>query len=163
MTIDDFLRLRDPRSRRDFCRRCSPHGSGRHRKLGDSTPIAKLFAAQEQEHADALIKALDKLGGKPPAKPTKPEDVPGLAEAAGGDATDITNFAVELETMAVAAYYAAHGKHQKPSASERRREHHGQRSPASRRAPSGARQEPLPRRLRYRGVAARPAVRRAGP
>ena len=83
-------------------------------KLGKSTPVAKLFAKQEQEHADALIQALDGLGGKAPAKPTMPEDVPGLAEAAGGDGTDITNFAIELETMAVAAYYDAHGKLKTP-------------------------------------------------
>ncbi len=83
-------------------------------KLGKSTPVAKLFAKQEQEHADGLISALEGLGGKAPAKPTKPEDVPGLAEAAGGDAKDITEFAVELETMAVAAYYDAHGKLQAP-------------------------------------------------
>ena len=84
------------------------------RKLGDSTPVARLFAKQEQEHADGLITALQGLGGKAPAKPTMADDVPGLAKAAAGSAKDITDFAVELETAAVAAYYMAHGKLKSP-------------------------------------------------
>jgi len=83
-------------------------------KLGTSEPIARLFAEQEQEHADGLARALRERGGSPPPKPTSPMDVPGLAEAAGGNAVDITNFAIELETMAVAAYYDAHGKLRAP-------------------------------------------------
>jgi rubrerythrin len=79
-------------------------------KLGPATPVAKMFAAQEQEHADALIAAQKKLGGKVPPKPTKATDVEGLADAAGGDAKSILEFAVELETAAVGAYYEAHGK-----------------------------------------------------
>jgi rubrerythrin len=83
-------------------------------KLGKSEPVARLFAAQEQEHADGLTRALRDLGGSPPPKPAAPDEVPGLKEAAAGNAVDITNFAVELETMAVAAYYDAHGKLKAP-------------------------------------------------
>lgn len=83
-------------------------------KLGKASAVATLFAKQEQEHADGLIQALESLGGKAPAKPTKVEDVDGLAEAAGGDATDILEFAVDLETSAVGAYYDAHGKLKAP-------------------------------------------------
>jgi rubrerythrin len=83
-------------------------------KLGKSEPVARLFAEQEQEHADGLTRALRNLGGSPPPKPEAPGDVPGLADAARGNAADITNFAVELETMAVAAYYDAHGKLKAP-------------------------------------------------
>lgn len=83
-------------------------------KLGPASAVAKFFAKQEQEHADALIAAQKKLGGKIPAKPTKPTDVPGLAKAAGGNAADILRFAIELETMAVGAYYQAHGKLKSP-------------------------------------------------
>jgi rubrerythrin len=83
-------------------------------KLGKATAVATLFAKQEQEHADALIQALEGLGGKAPAKPKGVEDVEGLAKAAGGDATDILNYAVEIETMAVGAYYDAHGKLKTP-------------------------------------------------
>ena len=50
----------------------------------------------------------------PPAGPTSAGDVPGLAEAVGGNAADITNFAIELETMAVAAYYDAQAKLRAP-------------------------------------------------
>jgi rubrerythrin len=83
-------------------------------KLGKATNVATLFARQEQEHADALTQALEGLGGKAPAKPTRPGDVDGLAKAAGGNATDILNFAVELETMAVGAYYEAHSMLKSP-------------------------------------------------
>ncbi len=83
-------------------------------KLGPAGAVAKLFAEQEQEHADALIAAQKKLGGKVPPKPTMAEDVEGLAEAAGGDAKSILEFAIELETAAVGAYYDAHGKLKSP-------------------------------------------------
>ena len=79
-------------------------------KLGRSERVARLFAGQEQEHADGLTRALRDRGGSPPPKPAGAMDIPGLAAAAGGDAMDILGFAVELETMAVAAYYDAHGK-----------------------------------------------------
>ena len=79
-------------------------------KLGRSEAIVRLLARQEQEHADGLAKSLGELGASAPAKPAAPKDVPGLAEATRGDSRDILRFAVELETMAVAAYYDAHGK-----------------------------------------------------
>ena len=70
-------------------------------------PVAKLFRDQEQEHADGLTTALEALGGKPP-KPPQPEQVKGLADLKSQ--ADVANFAIELETMAVGAYYDAHGK-----------------------------------------------------
>ena len=68
---------------------------------------AVLFGKQEQEHADGLITALKSLGGEAPAPPT-PEQVKGLSTVKSQK--DILEFAVELETMAVAAYYEAHQK-----------------------------------------------------
>ena len=72
-----------------------------------TTGVAELFRDQEQEHADGLITALEELGGTVPAPPA-PEDVDGLGDL--GSQADVANFAIELETMAVAAYYDAHGK-----------------------------------------------------
>jgi len=74
-----------------------------------SKQVAELFRDQEQEHADGLIAALQGLGGQAPAKPTSPADVEGLAQAAGS-AAGIVKFAIELETMALGAYYDAHQK-----------------------------------------------------
>ena len=80
-------------------------------KLGGTEPIARVFAGQEQEHADGLTKALTDLGGSvPSSKSTEPEQVSGLTRAVRGDARDILVFTVELEAMAVAAYYDAQGK-----------------------------------------------------
>ncbi len=73
--------------------------------------VAILFRDQEQEHADALITALEDLGGKAP-KPPKAEDVEGLGDAM--NQADILTFAVELENMAIMAYSDAHGKLQSP-------------------------------------------------
>jgi rubrerythrin len=83
-------------------------------KLGDSERVARLFATQEEEHARALARALEDLGGQAPTRPNAPADVPGLAEALAGGAAAITRFAIELETTAVAAYYAAHAKLRAP-------------------------------------------------
>lgn len=88
--------------------------AARTRKLGRTTRVANLFAEQEQEHADALTRALAGLGGKPPAKPERARDVPGLEKAAAGSARELLTFAVELETMAVKAYYEAHAKLRDP-------------------------------------------------
>jgi len=74
-----------------------------------STAAAKHFAKQEQEHADGLTTALQALNGTPPPKPTRPDQVKGLAQAATS-AAGIVKFAIELETMAVAAYYDAQQK-----------------------------------------------------
>ena len=79
-------------------------------------PVAELFRDQEQEHADGLITALEALGGKAPAKPMSVEDIdavlPGLGDVK--NQKDILNFAIELETAAVAAYYDAHQKLKDP-------------------------------------------------
>jgi rubrerythrin len=73
--------------------------------LGPGAGVARLFAAQEQQHADALIAALRGIGGKPPPPP-RIEDVPGLTEVKTGE--EMLRFAVELENMAIAAYLEAH-------------------------------------------------------
>ena len=72
-----------------------------------TTKVAEKFRDQEQEHADALKTALEELGGTAPSPP-KPEDVEGLSGLESQ--ADVANFAIELETMAVAAYYDAHQK-----------------------------------------------------
>ncbi|MET0763176.1 MAG: ferritin-like domain-containing protein [Thermoleophilaceae bacterium] len=84
-------------------------GSG----LLDATvkPVAELFRYQEQEHVDGLRTALDALGGMAPAPP-KPAEVMGLSDLKSQ--ADVANFAIELENMAVAAYYDAHGKLKDP-------------------------------------------------
>jgi len=72
-----------------------------------TTKVARLFMGQEQEHADALTAALKNLGGTPPTGP----DARLLKPLAGVRTQQaIAMFAVELETMAVAAYYDAHRK-----------------------------------------------------
>jgi len=74
--------------------------------------IARQFRDHEQEHADALTTALTDLGGTPPEPPTGVKDVDevvkGLREVESE--ADIANFAIELETAAVAAYYDAHSR-----------------------------------------------------
>jgi rubrerythrin len=71
------------------------------------TRTARLFRDQEQEHADGLTTALESLGGKAP-KPPEPGDVEGLSDLKSAE--DVMGFAIELENMAVTAYYDAHGK-----------------------------------------------------
>lgn len=77
-------------------------------KSGKLTPkaraVARLFGRQEREHAAALSTALKGLGGTPPAGPDAKLLAP-LARAR--DQTAILTFAIELETMAVAAYHDA--------------------------------------------------------
>ncbi|MDQ3849736.1 MAG: ferritin-like domain-containing protein [Actinomycetota bacterium] len=77
-----------------------------------SSPVARVarrFRDQEQEHADALTRALKDVGGSPPAKPTGVEDVDAVVKGLGDARTEaaIANFAIALETAAVAAYYDA--------------------------------------------------------
>lgn len=76
---------------------------------GPATAVAKLFAKQEQEHLDGLSAALKDLGGALPVPPKAVADIAGLT-AAARSAKGILSFAIELETMALAAYYDAHKK-----------------------------------------------------
>lgn len=72
-----------------------------------TTAVARRFKRDESEHAQALTAALRKMGGTPP----RGTDKQLLAPLSGvKNQGDIARFAVELETMAVAAYYEAHGK-----------------------------------------------------
>jgi ferritin-like protein len=73
----------------------------------NTTKVAKLFGSQEQEHADDLTTALESMGGTAPPPP-KANEIEGLAGL--GSQTEVALFAIELETMAVAAYYDAHQK-----------------------------------------------------
>ena len=70
--------------------------------------IARLFRGQEKEHEDALTAAVVGFGGRAPATPITTRDVMGLDGLKSQ--RDVLRFAVELETMAVAAYYDAHRK-----------------------------------------------------
>ena len=70
--------------------------------------IATHLRDQESEHADALTAAVSGFGGRAPAKPTSATQVTGLSGL--GSQREVLSFAVELELMAVAAYYDAHRK-----------------------------------------------------
>jgi rubrerythrin len=74
--------------------------------------IARQLRDHEQQHADALIKALTDLGGTPPAAPKGVADVDKVRKGLGDIKTqgDIVNFAIELEMAAVAAYHEAQAK-----------------------------------------------------
>jgi rubrerythrin len=74
--------------------------------------IARLFSSQEQEHADGLVAAMVALRATPPAKPSGVKDVDAFVKGLGAVTTqaDVLNFAIELETSAVAAYHDASGK-----------------------------------------------------
>lgn len=72
-----------------------------------TTKAVKTIKRQEQAHARSLAAALQRMGGTPPKSVDRALVKP-LANAESQ--RDIATFAIELETMAVAAYYAAHGK-----------------------------------------------------
>jgi len=80
-------------------------------KSGVLTPqfrrTAALFGRQEAEHAAALTAALKSLGGTPPAG-TDAKLLAPLKSARSQQ--QVAQFAIELETMAVAAYYDASKK-----------------------------------------------------
>jgi hypothetical protein len=65
------------------------------------------FHRQEKEHAHALIGALARLGGVPPAPPARVDQVNGFAQAVAGGQTATLQFAVAREEMTVAAYHRA--------------------------------------------------------
>ena len=68
---------------------------------------AALFKRQEQEHADALSAALKGMGETPPTG----TDARALAPLKTvRDQAAIVSFAIELEMMAIAAYFDAHKK-----------------------------------------------------
>jgi rubrerythrin len=74
--------------------------------------VAERFRGHEQQHANTLITALTDLGGVPPDPPKGVADVDTVVKGLG-DVTsqaDVVNFAIELETAVVAAYYDAHAK-----------------------------------------------------
>ena len=74
--------------------------------------VARQFRAHEQEHADALTTALTDLGGTPPPDPEGIADVDKVVKGLRDVKTqaDVVNFAIELETAAVAAYFDAQPK-----------------------------------------------------
>lgn len=78
-------------------------------------PVArtvKLFRGHEAQHADALVAAMTALRGAVPPKPTGVKDIDAVVKGIGDvkSQTDVINFAIELETVAVAAYLDAHRK-----------------------------------------------------
>lgn len=70
---------------------------------GEVLEVGKLFASQEQEHADGLAEAIKQLGGTA-NKPKMAEEY-GFPKLASQE--DVLNFAVDLENTAVAAYIDA--------------------------------------------------------
>lgn len=72
--------------------------------------IAKLFSGHEREHAEALVAALRALRSTPPDERIDAEDIDEVAKGIGAvkSQADVIDFAIELETSAVAAYYDAH-------------------------------------------------------
>jgi rubrerythrin len=155
MLVDDFMRLREPRSRRDFFRLAGLGAAGGSVVLlvacgddddedettarapqpavadveilnaaldlentaiaaytagaallkGEVLAVGKQFLGHEQEHAAGLSQAITDLGGTPnKAKSTE-------AYASGfpklKSQTDVLEFAVDLENMAVSAYVDA--------------------------------------------------------
>jgi rubrerythrin len=74
--------------------------------------IARRLRDHEREHADALTTALTDLGGSPPQAPRGVADVDKVVKGLGAvkSQADVVNFAIELETATVAAYYDAHAK-----------------------------------------------------
>jgi rubrerythrin len=75
---------------------------------GGALASARRFAAQERQHADALSRAISRLGASP--VPPRPE-----AEYASGfprlrGERDALSFALDIETTAIAAYADALGK-----------------------------------------------------
>jgi rubrerythrin len=74
--------------------------------------VAQQFRAQEQQHANVLTTALKDLGGAPPPLPKGVADVDKIVKGLGDvkSQADVVNFAIELETAAVAAYYDAQPK-----------------------------------------------------
>lgn len=70
---------------------------------GEVLDAGKLFAEQEQEHADGLTEAIKSMGGTPnKAKKADEYDFPQL-----GSQKDVLNFAVDIENTAIAAYIDA--------------------------------------------------------
>jgi rubrerythrin len=74
--------------------------------------VARQFRGHEQQHADALTTALKDLGGTPPPLPKGVADVDKVVKGLSDvkSQADVVNFAIELETAAVAAYYDAQPK-----------------------------------------------------
>lgn len=81
-----------------------------HGGLAAGGATARSFALQEREHADALTRVLVKRGAKAPAPPRRLEDVPGLERAISGGPRSSASFAIQIEQVAVGAYYAAQAK-----------------------------------------------------
>jgi rubrerythrin len=156
MQADDFLRLRDLRSRRDLFRlaglttvggsaaflaacggdgaedqgtaaRSAGDGQGDVRILnaaldlentaiaaytagatilkGDALAVGKQFLGHEQEHADGLKQAIRDLGGTPNKAKSADEYAQGFPRLRSQ--SDVIDFAIDLENMAIAAYIGA--------------------------------------------------------
>ena len=74
--------------------------------------MLRRFGRHEQAHAEALLTVLEALGGTPPRPPRTLADVdrilPGLGEARTPQ--QVLEYALGLESAAVAAYHDAHAK-----------------------------------------------------
>ncbi|PZR69258.1 MAG: hypothetical protein DLM63_01905 [Solirubrobacterales bacterium] len=83
---------------------------------GPFRALALKLAGQEQEHADALAKALGSFGATAPPKPATSADVDRAVAAFGitkglsklKSQADIATYAIELEATALGIYHDAH-------------------------------------------------------
>jgi rubrerythrin len=75
---------------------------------GAALASARRFIAHERSHADALSRAIGRLGGSPAPPRPQSEYAAGFPKLRG--ARDALSFALDVETTAVAAYADALGK-----------------------------------------------------
>ncbi len=74
---------------------------------GEALDFGKQFAAQEQEHADALEVVIEDLGGTPAGAKSAEEYATELSFDELKSADDVLELAVEIENEAIAAYNKA--------------------------------------------------------
>lgn len=70
---------------------------------GEALDVGKQFLAHEQEHADGLAEAVRQLGGTPRKPKTREAYAEQLGLANLKDQSDVLEFALDLENMAISA------------------------------------------------------------
>lgn len=76
--------------------------------------VVELIAGHERRHADGLTRFLRRRGGRLPAEPTEPRQVPGLERALRRGGDDLAGFLLGLESAALAGYADALGELRDP-------------------------------------------------
>ena len=74
------------------------------RLSGRMTTLMRAFLDDDSQHAEQLVTALESMGVKPPIPPRRAA-IPGLARVRND--IDAADFAIEVESRAVGAYYEA--------------------------------------------------------